>query len=124
VERLAEQACERRGVAGGGPQLELRVAARAHLEQRVFAPVVQFKSRDDLGVAAVEAFSQAEYGGKGANGSPVTAAETGVLVVMTVGCRSPVIPRHEGDGVDLVRLEAAQVAVLDQVVGVFVVTLV
>ena len=75
-------------------------------------------------VAAVEAFSQAENGGKGANGSPVPAAETGVLVVVTVGRRSPVIPRDEGDGVDLVGLEAAQVAVLDQVVGVFVVTLV
>jgi len=43
VKRLAEQACERFGVAGGGPQLELRVAARAHLEQCVLAPIVQFE---------------------------------------------------------------------------------
>jgi hypothetical protein len=44
VERLSEQACERRGVPGGGPQLELRVAAGAHLEQRVFASIVQLES--------------------------------------------------------------------------------
>jgi hypothetical protein len=40
VKRLAEESGERRGVPGGGPQLELRVAARAHLEQRVFASIV------------------------------------------------------------------------------------
>ena len=124
MKRLAEQARQRSGVTGGGPQLELRVAARAHLEQRVFASIVQFESRDDLGVAAVEALRQAEHGGKGADGSPAPAAETGVLVVTTIGRRPPVIPREEGDGVDLVGLEAAQVAVLDQVIGVFVVTLV
>jgi hypothetical protein len=41
-----------------------------------------------------------------------------VLVVMTVGRGPPVIPREEGDGVDLVGLEAAQIAVLDQVMRV------
>jgi hypothetical protein len=43
VERLAKQSRERRAVAGGRPQLELGVAAGAHLEERVFAPIVQFE---------------------------------------------------------------------------------
>ena len=124
MKRLAEQARERCGVTGGGPELELGVAARPHLEQRVFAPVVQLESGDDLGVAAVEALRQAQNGGKGADGVPPPAAEADVLVVTTVGRRPAVIPRQEGDCLDLVGLEAAQVAVLDQVVRVFVVTLV
>jgi hypothetical protein len=75
-------------------------------------------------VAAVEALSQSEDGGKGAHRSPATAAENGVLVVTTVRRRPPVIPRQKGDGINLVGLEATQVAVLDQVIRVFVVTLV
>jgi hypothetical protein len=43
VKGLAKQASERRRVPRGGPQLELRIAARAQLEQRVFAPIVQFE---------------------------------------------------------------------------------
>jgi hypothetical protein len=43
VKRLAEQTRERRGVAGGGPELELRIAARAYLEQCIFASIVQFE---------------------------------------------------------------------------------
>ena len=124
MKRLAEQACERCGVPGGGPQLELRVAARTHLEQRVVASIVELESGDDLGVAAVEALGQAENRGKGPDSSPPAAAEIGVLVVTTVGRRSPVIPRHERDRVYFLWVEAAQVAVLDQVIRVFVVTLV
>jgi hypothetical protein len=43
------------------------------LQQRVFASVVQFEPRDDLGVAAVEALGQTENGGKGADGAPALA---------------------------------------------------
>ena len=75
-------------------------------------------------MAAVEALRQAQDGGQGANGSPALPAEVGVAVVVTVGRRPPVIARDERDGVDLVGLEAAQVAVLDQVVRVLVVALV
>jgi hypothetical protein len=75
-------------------------------------------------VAAVEGLRQAENCGQGADGSPAAAGQTSELVVTTIGRCPPVIPRHQGDGVDLVGLEAAQVAVLDQVVRVFVVALV
>jgi hypothetical protein len=43
VNRLAEQTSKRFGVSDGGPQLELRVAARPYLEQCVFASIVQFQ---------------------------------------------------------------------------------
>jgi hypothetical protein len=48
VQRFADEVLERRGVAGGRPQLELRVARGSKLEHAVFTPVVQLDGGDRL----------------------------------------------------------------------------
>jgi hypothetical protein len=58
VKRLANQPCEWGHVPRGGPQLELGVAGRSHLQQHVLSSIVKLESRDDLGVAAIEALGQ------------------------------------------------------------------
>jgi hypothetical protein len=45
-----------------GPELELGVARRPQLQQRVVAAIVQFETGDRLGVAAIERFCQAQQG--------------------------------------------------------------
>jgi hypothetical protein len=75
-------------------------------------------------VAAVEALGQPEDGGQGAHLFPAPAPEPGVLIVAAVGRGPPVIARHQGNGINLVGIEATQVAVLDQVVRVLVMALV
>ena len=47
-----------------GPELELRVACRPDLQQRVVAAVVEFEAGDRLGVAAVEILRQPEDRGE------------------------------------------------------------
>src|ERR1700722_16969190 len=51
-------------------------------------------------------------------------AQLAEAVVLALRCRLTMIARHERNRLDLVRLEAAQVAVLDEVVRVLVVPLV
>jgi len=43
-----------------GPELELGIASRSNLQQRILAPIVKFDSRDRLGVAAIEILRQAQ----------------------------------------------------------------
>src|SRR3954471_8490621 len=51
AQRLAEQALEGRGMARPSRQLQLRIAGRAQLQQRIVAAVVQFDAADRLRVA-------------------------------------------------------------------------
>ena len=115
---------ERRGVARGGPQLELDVARRSQLQQVVVAAVVQLQPHDRLGVAAIQAFSEAKNRGKRAHGAPLAAPEIAEAVVPPLRRRLAMVAGNQRNRFDLVRLEAAQVAVLDQVVRVFVVSFV
>jgi hypothetical protein len=48
VNRLANQPRERCHVPRRGPQLELGVAGRAHLQEHVLSSIVKLESRDDL----------------------------------------------------------------------------
>src|SRR5881275_1687134 len=52
AKRLARETLERRPVAQRGPQFQLRVARRPHLQQVVVAAVVQHEAGDRLRVAA------------------------------------------------------------------------
>jgi hypothetical protein len=47
-QRLARQTLERRRVARGRPQLELRIARRTQLQQIVVAAIMQFEASYDL----------------------------------------------------------------------------
>jgi hypothetical protein len=106
------------------PQFELCVARRAQLQQIVVAAVVQLESRHGLRVAAVEAFGEPQDGGERSDGNPRAAPQVAEPVMTALGCRLTVITGHQRDRFDLVGLEAAQVAVLDQVIRVFVMLLV
>ena len=108
----------------GGPQLQLRVARRPQLQQIVVAAVVELEVRDRLRVAAIEALGQPQDRRERANGAPRAPAQAAEAVVLPLRRRLAVIPRDEADRLDFVRLEAAQIAVLDQVVRVLVMPLV
>jgi hypothetical protein len=111
---------ERRRVARGGPQLELDIACRPQLQQVVVATIVQLQPHHRLGVAAVQAFCEAKNRGKRAHGAPRASPEVAEAIVPPLRRRLAMIAGDQRNRLDLVRLEAAQVAVLDQVVRVFV----
>ena len=48
----------------GGPELELGVARRANLQQRIVASIVELEAHDRLSVAAIEAFGEPQNGGE------------------------------------------------------------
>ena len=56
AERLAGESLEWGGMARRRPELQLRVAGGAELQQVVVAAIVQLETGDGLGVAAVETF--------------------------------------------------------------------
>ena len=98
---------------GSRPQLELGVAARADLQQRVLAAVVQLDARQALGVAAVEAFGEPQNGGQPPDRATAFSREIGVTLVAGSGSGPPMVPRDERHHVDFFGLESAQIAVLD-----------
>jgi hypothetical protein len=122
--RLLDQAFEGRGMAVRGPQLELGVALGAELEQRVVAAVVQLDAADRLGVAAIEAFGEAQDGRERANGPAPLLGEVADHRMFLLGRGAAMVTGDQGDGFDFVGLEAAQVAVANQVLRVDVVPLV
>ena len=75
-------------------------------------------------MTAVEALGQTQHGGQRANRSAAFPAKIGEPLVLPVRRRLTMIPGDERHRVDFVWLETAQIAVLDQVVGVLVVPLV
>jgi hypothetical protein len=103
-------------MALGGPEFELRIAGRSNLQQRVVASIVKFDARDRLGVAAIEIFRQAKNRGEPPHDLASLPPEQAEVRMPARGRRAPVISGHECDRFDLIRLEAAEIAVLDQVV--------
>ena len=82
---------------------------------------MELEAADRLRVTAVEAFRQPQNCGKRAHGPPRATAEISEAVVLPFGRRLPVIAGDEGDRFNLVRLEAAEIAVGDEIVRVLVV---
>src|SRR5438093_9540963 len=123
-QRLAEQPLECRRVTCGGPKLELRVPRRMHLQQRVVVAIVQLETRDRLRVTAIQAFDQAEDRRERSNRGATAPAEQGEAGMTPLRGGLTVIACDERDRFDFVRLESAKIAVLDQIVRVFVMTLV
>ena len=112
------------GVTRRRPELQLRVARRAQLQQVVVAAIVELEAGDGLRVAAIEALREAQNRRQRADRAPRAAPQVAEAVVPPLRRRLTMVARDEGDRLDFVRLEAAQVAVLDQVIRVFVVALV
>jgi hypothetical protein len=107
-------------VACRRPEFQLRVAGGAKLQQVVVAAVVQLEAGDALRVTAIEAFGQAQDRGERPHVPPRGPRQTGEAVVLPLRRRLTMIARHEGDGFDLVRLEAAEIAVLHEIVRMLV----
>ena len=118
--RLAHSLLKRLEVASRCPDLELCVAATVELNDDVFASVVDFEPGNRLGMAAVETFRHAEYRSEGAHGPAQRRRQLRVLRMRAFRRTATVISRDEGHHFDLIGMKAAQVAVLDQVVGVLV----
>ena len=108
----------------GGPELELRVARRPHPQQRVVSAIVQLETGDRLRVTAIQAFRKAEDRRERANRSTAALAELAEGGVTPLRSGLTMVARDERDRFDVVRLEAAKIAVLDQIVRVLVMTLV
>jgi hypothetical protein len=123
-ERLACQALERRGMARRGPELELRIAVCADLKEVVVSAIVQLDAAHDLRMAAIEAFCEPEDGGERPDRPPRSSPQLAEALMCALRRGLTMIARDERDRLDLFRLEPAQLAILDQVVRVLVVTLV
>jgi hypothetical protein len=107
-----------------GPQLELGIAAGPDLQERVVAAIVELEPRDRLGVAAVEILREPENGREPPHDfAPLPPQFPEIRMPARRRCPA-VIAGDERNGLDLVRLETAEVAVLDQVIGVAVVSFV
>src|SRR5712692_8139009 len=95
--RLADQPLERRRVAPRRPQLELRVASRADLEEIVLAAIVQLETRDALRVAPIEALGQAQDRRQRAHDALTLARQIGEPLVTALRRGETMIARHERD---------------------------
>src|SRR6266705_1793645 len=110
---FSDQSFEGCRVAPGGPELELGVSRRANLQEPILTAIAQIDRRNRLGVAAVEAFGEPQDRGKRADSRAQLAPHFAESFVAALGRRVAVVPRHERDRLDLLGLEATQVAILD-----------
>jgi hypothetical protein len=123
-ERLSEHPLERRRMPCGRPEFQFGVPRGAELEQSVLSAVVQLDAGDGLGVAAIEALRQAQHRRQRPYDPPALPGQLCEPDMAALRRGVPVIARDEREDLDLSWLEAAQVAVANQVVRVFVVPLV
>jgi hypothetical protein len=75
-------------------------------------------------VAAVETLGQPYNRREHPNGSPQAAIQVSVSLVGFFRSRLPMVSRDQRDDLDLLRIEAPQISILDQVVGMTMMTLV
>ena len=107
MERFPDDSFERLRVARRGPELQLGVARRPGLQQRIVAAIAELHGGDRLRVAAIEAFSQPQDRRERANRPAPLAAQVGIAVVPPAGGRLAMISRNERHRLDFVGLEAA-----------------
>src|SRR5579872_5114401 len=118
AERLAGHPLEGRGVALRRPELQLRVARRSDLQQIVVAAVMELDRGHTLRMAAIEALGEPQDGRERSHGAPFLALQIAESLVAALRRRLAMVARHERHDFDFVRLEAAEVAVADQIVRV------
>jgi len=106
----------------GGPELELCVPGCAEFYEVFVAPIVQFDARDCLRMAAVERLGQPEDRGERTHRFPFFRAQRAEIGVRLLRRGFTVIAGDESNRFGFRRLETAQIAVLDEVVRVLVMT--
>jgi len=104
----------------GGPELQLGVARRAQFHEVFLAAIEQFHPGHHLRVAAIERLREAQDGRQRAHGVPLLRAESAERGVRPRRRRLAMIARDRRDDFRLLRLETPEIAVLDQIVRVFV----
>jgi hypothetical protein len=124
AKRLSDQGFEGTDVARGGPELELGVARRLHLQEGIVAAVGEPDAGDGLRVTAIETFRESENGGERADDPSARPTEARIARMTPARRRPPVVAGDQRDALDLVRFEPAKLPVLDQVVRMFVVLVV
>ena len=104
----------------GGPELQLGVPRRAKFDEVFLTAVVQLHARNRLRVTAIERFGEPQNCRQRGHGAALLRAERPEIGVRFFRGRFAVISRDKRDDLRFCRLESAQVAVLDEVVGVLV----
>src|SRR5688500_11997846 len=122
--RPAEYPFERTHVPVRRPEFQLRFVGRSEPRQVIILPRIEIDAGNRLRVAAVETFGQPDHGGQSLDDPLQFRRKVLEPLVRLLRHRLAVIARNERDDLDLLRFEPAQIAVLDQVVGVLVVPLV
>jgi hypothetical protein len=102
------------------PQFELRVTGCAKLHQILFTTIVQLDAANHLGVAAVQRLGKAKDRRERTDALPPLGTERAVLRVAFRWRRLAVITGDKRDDLGLLRFEAAQISILDQVIRMFV----
>ena len=103
-------------MAVGGPHLELGIPGRVDLQQRVVAAVAKIEAGNGLRVAAIEALGYAQDRRERAHGLAQRRRQPRVLFVRSLRRASTMIAGDERHDFDLVRVEAAEIAIPDQIV--------
>ena len=106
------------------PELEFRVAARAESDEIRVAARDHVERNDDLAVAPVEPFGQPQHRCQRPHRAAQPALQHAVALVGLLRRRLPVVAREQRDDLDLLRIEATQLPVFDQIVRVPVVAFV
>ncbi len=106
------------------PQFELGVTRGAQPREVVVAPRIEVDACQGLSVAAIEPLGKPDHRREHAHRPSLGAFEIPVALVRLLRRRLAMIAGDEGDDFDLLRIETAEIAVLDQVVRVPVMPLV
>ena len=122
--RFPEHLFERLHVPVRRPQLELGIPRGAQSRKVGLGLRIQVDGRHRLCVTAVEPLGQTDHGRQPFHRPPQLRRKRAVALVRLLRQRLAVIARDERNDLGLLRLEAAQAAVLDQVIGVAMMPLV
>jgi len=103
-----------------GPHLELRIAVGAQPREIIVAAREQIDAGQRLRVAAIEPFGESHDRRHHAHRRTQRAAEVPEALVRLLRCCLTMVARDQGDDLDLQGIEAAQISILDQIVGMAV----
>src|SRR5687767_9881902 len=117
---FAQRAFERRYLTMGGPELELGVARCAEFDKVFLAAVVQLDAGHRLRVAAIERLGEPQNRRQCADGAAPFRAQRTEIGVRFFWRRLAVIAGDERNRLSFCGLEAAKVAILDEVIRVLV----
>jgi hypothetical protein len=101
-----------------GPQFQLRVAVGAQPCEVVVAAREEIDAGKRLRVTAIQAFGQSHDGRQHTDSRAKCAVEIAVAFVRFLRSRLTVVSRDKRDDLDFLRIEAPQISILDQIVGV------